>query len=49
MLGHDFDENSEVLDYELSIKLPDITQFKNGRVQKRDGSREDDTSSNQDI
>ena len=49
ILGHDFDQKFEFLDYELSIKLPAITQFKNGRVQKRDGSREDDTSSNQDI
>ena len=49
ILGHDFDQKFEFLDYELSIKLPAITQFKNGRDQKRDGSREDDTSSNQDI
>ena len=49
MLGHDFDEKSEFLDYELSIKLPAITQLKSGRVQKWVGSREDMTSSNQDI
>ena len=49
ILGHDLDEKSEFLDYELSIKLPTITQLKNGRVQKRVGSREDVTSSNQDI
>ena len=44
-----FYEKSEFLDYELSIKLPGIAQFKNGRVQKRVGSKEDVTSSNQDI
>ena len=49
ILGHDFNEKSEFLDFELSIKLPAITQSKNGRVQKRVGSREDVTSSNQDI
>ena len=49
ILGHDLDEKSKFLDYELSIKLPTITQFKNGRVQKRVGSREDVMSSNQDI
>ena len=43
ILGHIFDKKSEFLDYELSIKLPAITQFKNGRVQ-RVGSREDVTS-----
>ena len=48
ILGHDFDEKSEFLDYERSIKLPAITQLKNGRVQKRVGSRQDVTSSNQD-
>ena len=36
ILGHDFDEKSEFLDYELSIKLPAIIQFKNGLVQKRE-------------
>lgn len=35
ILGHDFNEKSEFLDFELSIKLPAITQLKNGRVQKR--------------
>ena len=49
ILGHDFDEKSEFLDFELSIKLPAITQLKNGRVQKTVGSREELTSSNQDI
>ena len=49
ILGHDFNEKSKFLDFELSIKLPAITQFKNGRVQKRVGSREDVTSSNQEI
>ena len=49
ILGHDFNEKSEFLDFELSIKLPAITKLKNGRVQKRVGSREDMTSSNQDI
>ena len=49
ILGHDFDKKSEFLDYELSIKLPAITQFKSGRVQKRVGSRKDVTSFNQDI
>ena len=49
ILGHDFDENSDFLDYELSIRLPASTQLKNGRVQKRVGSKEDVTSSNQDI
>ena len=45
ILGHDFDEKSEFLDYALSTGLPHITQFKNGRV----GSKEVVTSSNQDI
>ena len=49
ILGLDFNEKSEFLDFELSIKLPAITQFKNGRVQKRVGSREDVMSSNEDI
>ena len=49
ILSHEFDEKSEFLDFELSIKLPAITQLKNGRVQKRVGSREELTSSNQDI
>ena len=45
ILGHDFDEKSEFLDHKLPIKLPAITQFKNGQVQKRVGSREDVTNS----
>ena len=49
ILGQDFNKKSEFLDFELSIKLPAITQLKNGRVQKRVGSREDVMSSNQDI
>ena len=49
ILGHDFDEKYEFLDYELSLKLPAITQFKNSQVQKRVGLRKDVTSSNQDI
>ena len=49
ILGYDFNKKSEFLDFELSIKLPAITQLKNGQVQKRVGSREDVTSSNQDI
>ena len=38
ILGHEFNEKSEFLDFELSIKLPAITQLKNGRVQKTVGS-----------
>ena len=49
ILSHDFDEKSDFLNYEFSIRLPAITQLKNGRVQKRVGSREDVTSSDQDI
>ena len=49
ILGHDFDEKSDFLNYEFSKRLPAITPFKNGRVQKRVRSREDVTSSNQDI
>ena len=49
ILGHDFDEKSDFLNYEFSIRLPAITQLKNGQVQKKVGSREDVTSSNQDI
>ena len=49
ILGHDFDEKSNFLNYELSIRLPTITQLKNGWVQERVGLREDVTSSNQDI
>ena len=40
ILGHDFDEKSDFLNYEFSKRSPVITQFKNGRVQKRVGSRE---------
>ena len=43
ILSHDFDEKSDFLNYEFSIRLPAITQFKNGLVQKRVGSREDVT------
>ena len=49
ILGHDFNEKSEFLDFEFCIKLPAITQLKNGQVQKRVGSREDGMSSNEDI
>ena len=49
ILSHDFNEKSDFLNYEFSIRLPAITQFKSGRVQKRVESREDVTSSNQDI
>ena len=49
ILGPDFDEKSDFLNYEFSIRLPAITQLKNGQVQKRVGSREDVMSSNQDI
>ena len=47
ILSHDFDEKSEFLNYEFSMQLLAITQFKNGQVQKRVGSREDVTSTNQ--
>ena len=43
-LSHDFDEKSDFLNYEFSIRLPAITQFSS---KERDGSREDVTSSNQ--
>ena len=36
ILSHDFDEKSDFLNYEFLIQLPAITQFKNGRVQKRE-------------
>ena len=49
ILSHDFDEKSDFLNYEFSIRLPAITQLKNDRVQKRVGSRKDVTSSNRDI
>ena len=35
-LSHDFDEKSDFLNYEFSIRLPVIIQFKNGWVQKRE-------------
>ena len=40
ILSHDSDEKSDFLNYEFSIWLPAITQFKNGRVQKRELGRE---------
>ena len=43
ILGHDFDEKSDFLNYEFSKRLPAITQFKNGCFRKRVGSREDVT------
>jgi len=39
ILIHDFDEKSDFLNYEFSIRLPAVTQFKNGRVQKRELGR----------
>ena len=44
ILSHDFDEKSDFLNYEFSIRLPAITQF---RSKERIGSRVDVTSSNQ--
>ena len=50
ILSHDFDEKSDFFNYEFPIRLPSITQFKNGLVKKeRVGSREDVTSTNQDT
>ena len=49
ILSHDFDEKSDFLNYEFSVRLPAITRFKNGQVQTTVGSREDMTSSDQDI
>ena len=49
ILDHDFEEKSDFLNYEFSKRLPVITQLKNGRVQNRVGSKEDVTSSHQDI
>ena len=49
ILSHDFKEKFDFLNYEFSIRLPAITQFKSGRVQKRVETREDVSSSNQDI
>ena len=39
ILSHDFDEKSDFLNYEFSKRLPAITQFKNGLVQKRELGR----------
>ena len=39
ILSHDFDEQSDFLNYEFSKRLPAITQFKNGLVQKRELGR----------
>ena len=36
ILSHDFDEKSDFLNYEFSIRLPAITQFKSGLVQERE-------------
>ena len=36
ILSHDFDEKSDFFEYEFSIRLPAIAQFKNGLVQKRE-------------
>ena len=36
ILSHDFDEKSDFLNYEFSIRLPAITQLKNDLVQKRE-------------
>ena len=36
ILSHDFDEKSDFLNYEFSKRLPAITQFKNGLVQRRE-------------
>ena len=44
ILSNDFDEKSDFLNYEFSIRLPAITQFSS---KERVGSREDVTSSNQ--
>ena len=39
ILSYDFDEKSDFLNYEFSKRLPAITQFKNGLVQKRELGR----------
>ena len=39
ILSHDFDKKSDFLNYEFSKRLPAITQFKNGLVQKRELGR----------
>ena len=50
VLSHDFDEKSDFLNYEFTIQLPAITQFKKWpSLKERVGSREVVTSSNQDI
>ena len=36
ILSHDFDKKSDFFNYEFLIRLPTITQFKNGLVQKRE-------------
>ena len=36
ILSHKFDEKSHFLNYKFSIRLPTISQFKNGWVQKRE-------------
>ena len=49
-LSRDLDEKSHVLNNEFSIRLPAINQFKKWpRSKERVGSRDDLTSSNQDI
>ena len=37
ILSHDFDKESNFLNYEFSKRLPAITQFKNGLVQREVG------------
>ena len=50
ILNHDFDDKSDLLNDEFSIRLPAITQFKKwSSSNERVGSGEDETSSNQDI
>jgi len=50
VLSHDFDEKSDLLNYEFSIQSPAITQFKKwSSLKRRVGSREVVTSSIQDI
>ena len=39
ILSHEFDKNSDFSNYEFSIRLPAITQFKNGLDQKRELGR----------
>ena len=48
ILSHDFDEKSDFFNYELSKRLPAITQIQKwSSSQERVGSREDVTSFNQ--